>query len=154
MGLAPALVGITPYLGLNFAIYELMKGVLRIDQSTSPTSSKTINGKSVTGTKDRSIAIPTLPLDRFLHKYQAEIASIKKIGQKFLCGGLAGAVSKFAVYPLDTIKKRLQTQGLRSSLGALGSSSLNIPVTHYNGIVDCFQKVVRTEGVKGLYKVC
>ena len=157
VGLAPALVGITPYMGLNFAIYELMKGVLRIDQSSSTSSRPTIvrdKSSSVGGSRDPpAITIPFSPLDRFLCKYQAEIESIKRIGKKFLCGGLAGAVSKFAVYPLDTIKKRLQTQGLRLSLGS-SSSSLNIPITHYSGIVDCFQKVVRTEGVKGLYKVC
>lgn len=157
--MTPALVGITPYMGLNFAIYELMKGVLKIDQPPPSIPSQPITSKKNKSAVDRILSkqpSSSSPIDKFLNQYQSEIASIKKIGQKFLCGGLAGGVSKLAVYPLDTIKKRLQTQGLRSSLstgGTVGTSSMNVLTIHYNGIVDCFQKVIRTEGFKGLYKV-
>eukprot|EP01083_Nonionella_stella_P039793 108245_1 len=56
--------------------------------------------------------------------------------QKFVCGGLAGIISQTAIYPLEIIKTRL----------ALSSKG------QYNGIMDCFQSVLRTNGIKSLYR--
>lgn len=52
----------------------------------------------------------------------------------FLSGGFGGMCLVFVGHPLDTIKVRLQTS------------------TQYSGMVDCFQQIVKKEGVKGLYK--
>ncbi|CAJ0566987.1 unnamed protein product, partial [Mesorhabditis spiculigera] len=52
----------------------------------------------------------------------------------FLAGSVAGAAGIFFGYPLDTVKTRLQT-----------SSS-------YSGIIQCVGKVLKTEGVLGMYK--
>lgn len=46
----------------------------------------------------------------------------------------SGCLGTMAGHPLDTIKARLQTQKA------------------YRGMVDCFAKILRTEGVAGLYK--
>ena len=140
-GLTPAVVGITPYMGLNFAIYELMKillikNKLQIPIPTSPSPSS-------------SFSIPVI--SNLATKYSKEINQIQEISQKFLCGAVAGGFSKFAVYPLDTIKKRLQAQVLASSLH---SSILNSKLPQYNGIIDCFQKIILHEGYQGLYRVC
>ncbi|KAG5912575.1 mitochondrial aspartate-glutamate transporter agc1, partial [Claviceps africana] len=58
----------------------------------------------------------------------------------FGLGSLAGAFGAFMVYPIDLVKTRLQNQR-----GAQPGQRL------YNNSIDCFQKVVRNEGVRGLY---
>ncbi|KAF2356049.1 Mitochondrial substrate/solute carrier [Trinorchestia longiramus] len=50
-----------------------------------------------------------------------------------IAGGVAGAASWLANYPIDVIKSRIQSDG------AFGPS-------RYNGIVDCFKTSVREEG--------
>ncbi|CAJ0576688.1 unnamed protein product, partial [Mesorhabditis spiculigera] len=55
----------------------------------------------------------------------------------FLSGLAAGATASFSVTPLDVIKTRMQTIGLQ---------------VKYNGIVDAFFTILRTEGPKALFK--
>ncbi|KAK0670796.1 mitochondrial carrier domain-containing protein [Cercophora samala] len=75
----------------------------------------------------------------------------KSTGQKFLSQGLesaygfalgsiAGAFGAFMVYPIDLVKTRMQNQR-----GANPGQRL------YNNSIDCFKKVIRNEGFKGLY---
>lgn len=59
---------------------------------------------------------------------------------KLLCGGLAGMTAITVTYPTDLIRKRLQMQ----------SFSKDVP--SYNGIIDCFLKIKRSEGFLGLYR--
>jgi solute carrier family 25 aspartate/glutamate transporter 12/13 len=58
----------------------------------------------------------------------------------FGLGSLAGAFGAFMVYPIDLVKTRLQNQR-----GAQPGQRL------YNNSIDCFQKVIRNEGFRGLY---
>jgi solute carrier family 25 protein 43 len=58
----------------------------------------------------------------------------------FVCGSIAGAVAQTAAYPFDTVKKRLQT-----SAAAQGNPQ-------YHGMIDCFHKVIKNEGVLALYR--
>lgn len=58
----------------------------------------------------------------------------------FGLGSIAGAFGAFMVYPIDLVKTRMQNQ--RS--GRVGERL-------YNNSIDCFRKVVRNEGFKGLY---
>mgnify|MGYP000954062386 CR=1 FL=1 len=58
----------------------------------------------------------------------------------FLLGAMAGAFGAFMVYPIDLVKTRLQNQR-----GAQPGQRL------YKNSIDCFQKVVRNEGFRGLY---
>ncbi|KAK4163580.1 mitochondrial carrier domain-containing protein [Cladorrhinum sp. PSN259] len=58
----------------------------------------------------------------------------------FALGSLAGAFGAFMVYPIDLVKTRMQNQR-----GANPGQRL------YNNSIDCFKKVVRNEGFKGLY---
>lgn len=57
-------------------------------------------------------------------------------GEKFISGGLAGALSQALIYPLEITKTRL----------ALA------PKGHYDGILDCVRSIVKKEGGKQLYK--
>jgi len=58
----------------------------------------------------------------------------------FGLGAIAGAFGAFMVYPIDLVKTRMQNQ--RSS--APGHQL-------YENSIDCFRKIVRNEGFKGLY---
>lgn len=58
----------------------------------------------------------------------------------FVLGSLAGAFGAFMVYPIDLVKTRLQNQRDASP-----------GMRMYNNSIDCFQKVLRREGVFGLY---
>ena len=53
-----------------------------------------------------------------------------------LSGASAGATESFVVVPFELVKIRLQD---RAQAGK------------YNGMVDCFQKIVRQEGILALY---
>ncbi|KAM7201452.1 calcium-binding mitochondrial carrier protein [Rhypophila sp. PSN 637] len=58
----------------------------------------------------------------------------------FGLGSLAGAFGAFMVYPIDLVKTRMQNQR-----GAGPGAKL------YSNSIDCFKKVIRNEGFKGLY---
>ncbi|CAG8462689.1 12264_t:CDS:2 [Dentiscutata erythropus] len=58
----------------------------------------------------------------------------------FALGSVAGAVGATVVYPIDLVKTRMQNQRSRV-VGEL----------LYRNSIDCFQKVVKNEGIKGLY---
>jgi solute carrier family 25 aspartate/glutamate transporter 12/13 len=58
----------------------------------------------------------------------------------FLLGSIAGAFGAFVVYPIDLVKTRMQNQ----RAGRPGQLL-------YKNSIDCFQKVIRNEGFRGLY---
>jgi len=76
---------------------------------------------------------------------QGEDGSSKSIGLSGYAGSISGAVSKIMVYPMDTIKKRMQIQ---SVFGA----STSAPGVIYKGMWDCLATIIRMEGVRGLYR--
>lgn len=55
-------------------------------------------------------------------------------------GSLSGIIAQTITYPGDTIRRRMQTNGIG------GSPSI------YSGMLDCISKTVRTEGFRALYK--
>jgi solute carrier family 25 aspartate/glutamate transporter 12/13 len=61
-------------------------------------------------------------------------------GYNFALGSVAGAFGAFMVYPIDLVKTRMQNQR-----GASPGQRL------YLNSIDCFKKVIRNEGVRGLY---
>lgn len=63
-------------------------------------------------------------------------------------GGVAGFISKLLVYPIDTVKKRMQVQGSYPDT-ALDHHHPNI---QYTSIRDCLTRIIREEGVLGLYR--
>jgi solute carrier family 25 thiamine pyrophosphate transporter 19 len=110
-GLAPALVGITPYMGLNFALFEAFKDLTRSKRLTD----------------SDSVLLSAL--------------------RKGAAGGAAGGLSKLIVYPLDTVKKRLQIQVLQNTVDPLYT------MPRYSGIWNCLSSTFHAEGLRGLYKV-
>ncbi|KAK0382798.1 hypothetical protein NLU13_9893 [Sarocladium strictum] len=60
---------------------------------------------------------------------------------QFAAGAIAGVSEILVMYPLDVVKTRVQLQTGKAS----GAEA-------YNGMVDCFQKIVRNEGFSRLYR--
>ncbi|KAG0201634.1 mitochondrial aspartate-glutamate transporter agc1 [Mortierella sp. GBA30] len=69
------------------------------------------------------------------------IHDILKGSYGFLLGSISGAVGATVVYPIDLVKTRMQNQ--RSKV---------VGELLYKNSVDCFKKVVKNEGVLGLYR--
>ena len=96
-GLGTSLMGISPYMALNFAFYHNFKERLEA-QNVSPNVSK------------------------------------------LLSGGLGAMVAVTFTYPTDLVRRQLQLQGFDKS------------VPKYNGIMDCVGKIIKRQGIRGLYK--
>ncbi|KAL0956687.1 hypothetical protein HGRIS_002814 [Hohenbuehelia grisea] len=98
-GLVTTAVGVAPYVGINFAAYELLR--IRI---TPPGQGS--------------------------------------VPRKLACGALAGSISQTLTYPFDVLRRKMQVTGMASN--ALGIK--------YNGALDALTGILRTEGVRGLYR--
>ena len=59
--------------------------------------------------------------------------------QTSIAGGTAGCISWIVNYPIDVVKTRIQSSGLPNQ-------------PNYKGIMDCFIKIIKTDGVKGMYR--
>ena len=98
-GLPATAFGVAPYVGINFAAYEALRGVI-----TPP-------GKQ---------------------------SAVRKLS----CGALAGSISQTLTYPMDVLRRKMQVTGMSSSLGGV----------RHTGAVDALRYILKTDGVKGLYK--
>lgn len=105
-GLLPSLVGIMPYVGIDFAVYDTLRALApkRDDGSGEPT---------VLG--------------------------------KLAAGGVAGAAAQTVAYPLDTVRRILQVQETVHAVQTAPAQE------RYAGMVDCFVRLVRRDGVGALY---
>ncbi len=99
--------------------------------------------------------ISPLEEDRMPYRVKAKLAEEKYVlenrnigvqilesGYKFFLGSMAGALGAFTVYPIDLVKTRMQNQRSKSYVGEV----------MYKNSFDCFRKVLRHEGLFGLYK--
>lgn len=82
----------------------------------------------------------TQSLDKAAVKGGAMMQKVLESTYNFALGSFAGAFGAFMVYPIDLVKTRLQNQR-----GAQPGQRL------YKNSIDCFQKVFRNEGLRGLY---
>ncbi|KAH7345888.1 mitochondrial 2-oxodicarboxylate carrier protein-like protein [Pyrenochaeta sp. MPI-SDFR-AT-0127] len=60
---------------------------------------------------------------------------------QFAAGAVAGISEILVMYPLDVVKTRIQLQHGRVTGGE-----------GYNGVLDCFRKIIRNEGITRLYR--
>jgi solute carrier family 25 aspartate/glutamate transporter 12/13 len=68
------------------------------------------------------------------------LAGAMESAYNFGLGSIAGAFGAFMVYPIDLVKTRMQNQ-----------RSADPGQRLYNNSIDCFRKVIRNEGFRGLY---
>lgn len=61
--------------------------------------------------------------------------------QKLVVGAIAGIIGTVAIFPIDMVKTRLQQQ----TIGPNGERA-------YRGPFHCMSKIIRVEGLRGLYK--
>jgi solute carrier family 25 (adenine nucleotide translocator) protein 4/5/6/31 len=72
--------------------------------------------------------------------YQKETTAIA-LFSKFMVAQLAVSISGIVAYPFDTMQRRLQIEASKPEAEQL-----------YNGMQDCFQKILKNEGAKGFFK--
>lgn len=68
-----------------------------------------------------------------------------KIIEYYYCGSVAWGWGAIAECPIDFFKTQMQIQIIKSK------TNPNL-VPEYNGIVDCFKKVMKSNGIKGAYQ--
>jgi len=67
--------------------------------------------------------------------------TVMAIFSKFMVAQVAVASSGIAAYPLDTLQRRLQNEATKPKAEQM-----------YNGMTDCFNKILKNEGPKGFFK--
>lgn len=135
-GLLPSLLSVGPALAVTFAVYEQCGSFW--DRHVSPLFPHAIASASAAGP-------PPDGADHSSHHQQAKHGADAQM-KSLICGGIGGTAGKLAVYPLDTVKKRLQVQGMvrDARYGAMRS---------YDGIWHALVTIAREEGVvRGWYK--
>jgi solute carrier family 25 thiamine pyrophosphate transporter 19 len=113
-GLSPTLLQVVPSLAVTFATYE----------QTSTLFDSAVCVYRVGDSDSAPCADPRV--------------------RSLVAGGIAGVLGKFAVYPLDTVKKRLQMQSRAGAAVAGGRT--------YTGTLDALLRIGREEGIRGLFK--
>lgn len=63
----------------------------------------------------------------------------------FLAGGVSGAVAKTATAPIERVKLLIQTQDANPKI-------ISGEVVRYTGIIDCFTRVSREQGIKAFWR--
>ena len=97
-GVSPTVIGVVPYAGCSFFIYETLKQ------------------------KHRDM-------------YNTELTPVLRLAS----GALAGLIGQTTSYPLDVVRRRMQTEGVVNNV-------------KYQSIVGTMSYVFRTEGIRGMYK--
>lgn len=111
-GWVPSVIGVIPYAGLNFAVYETLK-------------------------------------DWVIKEQQLQTERDMSIMTRFACGSVAGTLGQTVAYPFDVVRRRLQVSGWA------GASKLHSDGGHaiaYKGMIDCFARTIKEEGVQALFK--
>ena len=111
-GWVPSVLGVIPYVGLNFAVYESLKDLL-------------IRASDAESERDLNV--------------------VTRLG----CGAAAGTLGQTVAYPFDVARRRLQVSGWRGADHLVqGEAEKHL----YRGMLDCFVKTVKYEGVGALFK--
>uniref|UniRef100_A0A7R9ZR81 Uncharacterized protein n=1 Tax=Craspedostauros australis TaxID=1486917 RepID=A0A7R9ZR81_9STRA len=91
--------------------------------------------------------VPYMGLNFSIYEYLTRQDHNKTVSVSGYAGSIAGATSKIVVYPMDTVKKRLQAQAV------FGTSTLHSSASHpHVGMVDCARAIYKREGVASFYR--
>ena len=130
-GLVPAIVGSAVSWGGFFLVYEHMKHQLR-HMKHKNTSYIGISENQNTRTKGKEL--------------QQEPVTLNSL-DNFVLATASGIVMVFATNPIWLIKLRLQLQMKQASKHFDGKN-----IIRYDGFFDAFRKIIKSEGILGLYK--
>ncbi|KAF9422041.1 hypothetical protein BGZ94_008686, partial [Podila epigama] len=129
-GIVPNLIGITPEKAIKLAVNDFAREYW---------ANKTNVSEEHLAIQDVPFSIMFFPLNSFLKLQGADENGKIPFSTIFGAGIVSGVVAASAVTPADVIKTRLQV-----------ARKPGDPV--YRGIVDCFQQIVKNEGVAALFK--
>lgn len=132
-GLVPAVVGSAVSWGGFFYVYETMKRQLRY-----------MKANTIYGTNDTALDSQNRPT--YEKKSLEELPSLTSF-DNFMLSTASGVVMVFVTNPVWLIKLRLQLQMKRTSEHLHAKN-----VTQYDGFVDAFRKIIKADGIMGLYK--
>jgi solute carrier family 25 folate transporter 32 len=135
-GLVPAVVGSAVSWGGFFYVYETMKRELRY-----------VKSRSDYGRKNATIRTSDQHGQSKEGKLRQDLTALNS-SDNFILGTASGTVMVFLTNPIWLIKLRLQLQ-MRQASEHIHAQN----VTQYDGFLDAFRKIVKTDGVLGLYKV-
>ena len=113
-GAFPAMIQVVPYMGINFAIYD------RLTRTTTTGSLNDSNSTNTTTSNNTSVTLSAY------------------------AGSISGAVSKILIYPLDTVKRRLQAQAFFGTVAGQHH--------YYTNMMDCFYSIYTQEGIYSFYR--
>lgn len=83
---------------------------------------------------------------------------LKDAGMQITAGGSAGFVEVCIMHPLDLVKTRLQIQTKAPSSIIVSAATVGgggggiVGDVYYNGVADCFKKMIKAEGFTSLWK--
>lgn len=86
-------------------------------------------------------AMIQMPLYEYLKRISLEPGEIPSHARVAVSSAVSSCCVGTVMYPMEVIRLRLQAQGSPTAAG-----------TEYRGIVDCFKKIVMTEGFRSLYR--
>ena len=89
--------------------------------------------------------IPYMGINFALYDYFCRVSDRTNVGNAALAGAFAGGISKFVVYPMDTVKKRMQA----STFNAI-RNNMNRKVS--TNIFDCTLRIAQEEGINAFYR--
>lgn len=135
-GLVPAVVGSAVSWGGFFYVYETMKRELRY-----------VKSRSDYGMNNATISTSDQNRQSKEGKLRQDLPALNS-SDNFILGTVSGAVMVFLTNPIWLIKLRLQLQMKQASEHLHAKN-----VTQYDGFLDAFRKIVKADGVLGLYKV-
>jgi len=140
MGVTPTLMGILPYAGLKFYVYQSLKHAYNRSKASSSGSGS--SQKEAADQNDAVIAQKRLPIPIML-----------------LFGGTAGLFAQTLTYPLDIVRRRMQVEGL-SSLGigpgaqtaaSHASTDAATRPKHHTSL-SIARTIVAEDGLRGLFR--
>ena len=156
-GLSAAELGAAPYMGLFFLSYEALRSPLRRLMARIPLTTKPSHAESSPATGN-----PRSSPDPPLSSSKAPPEGTRQASQHALAdltaSTLAALFSKTAVFPLDTVRKRLQVQGpLKVGFDVTHAGNVRVGGSvagdfAYAGTIQTLLRIIREEGWRGLYR--
>lgn len=146
-GFTPTILGVVPYAGLSFFTYETLK---KLHAGTALAPPRPVYAcvylSALTCTLTSSLVIfyantcPSLLIPSLLHSHVERSGRPQPYSYERLAfGACAGLIGQSASYPLDVVRRRMQTAGVTGHT--------------YSTILGTMREIMSEEGViRGLYK--